>query len=210
MLPAPTVQDVLQHRSSSPTVLCCVVFAPPFTKVGKEGVVPRIGYLNDRSGRHVHFYCAGYGGYWHTNDVPDMVTIGDVRYDDGTVIPWAFSQRQFSSFVDGFEGMTKWRYSGEADLILLSPQVDFADCVTYDIEAMIADKAVRSASQLFEAIIQYARSHSKGASAFDFSDRAGARLFADEAGAAVLECLPKPLQNLWKKGQHYAVRDISK
>ncbi len=209
MLPAPALQDVLNHKTREDNALCCILMAPPFTKVGKEGVVPRLGYLNDRSGNRVHFYCAGYGGYWRRSDFPDMEDLGEVRYEDGCVIPWSFSQKVFASFVDELEGHTSWRYSGEADAILLGPDVDFGDCVVYDIETMVADGAIRRASELFEAIIQYSRSPGPAKSAYGLSDREGMKLFAAEAGTAVLSFLPKPAQALWKKGKHYAVKNIA-
>ena len=98
MLTAPKLNDVLSHRSEHPNALCCILFAPPFSKAAKEVVVPRLGYLNCRSRQHIHFYCAGYGGYWHKDDFPDMETIGDVRYEDGTVIPWILA-RKFSQLL---------------------------------------------------------------------------------------------------------------
>ncbi len=152
MLPAPTLKHVLYHRERDDNALCCILFAPTFSRVGREGVIPRLGYLNDRSGTNVHFYCAGYGGYWHRDTFPDMEDLGEIRYDDGCVIPWAFGQRQFASFVDELEGQTSWRYSGESDLILLNSKVDFSSCLTYDIEAMVKDGAISRASELFEGL----------------------------------------------------------
>src|SRR5688572_24345522 len=125
MLEAPTLRHVLAHRNRRDGAACCIVLAPLFSKVGRGDVVPRIGYLDHRSGERVHFYCAGYGGYWHKGQVPDMDEIGDVKYKNGTMIPWAFSQTLFGAFVDELEHSTKWKYSGGAELILLSPQVDF-------------------------------------------------------------------------------------
>ena len=77
MLAAPTLDDVLSHSRKHPNALCCILFAPPFSKAAKEEVIPRIGYLNGRSAKDLHFYCAGYGGYWHRSDFPDMETISD-------------------------------------------------------------------------------------------------------------------------------------
>ena len=210
MLPAPTLDHVMNHKNRDDNALCCILLAPTFTKVGKEGVIPRLGYLNDRSGSHVHFYCAGYGGYWHPSSVPDMEDIGEIRYDDGCVIPWAFSQKQFASFIDELEGRTSWRYSGESDLILLNSDVDFSNCLIYDIEAMVEDGAISRSSELFEAIIQYSRNIKKTKSAYDLSDKEGMRVFTEEMGAAIIDCLPKPAQALWKKGKHYAIRNIAK
>ena len=209
MLPAPTLQDVLDQKNRKENALGWILLAPTFTRVGKEGIIPRLGYLNDRSGRDVHFYCAGYGGYWHPSRFPDMEDLGEIRYENGCVIPWAFSQKVFASFVDELERSTSWRYSGESDLILLGSEIDFKDCLVYDIEAMIEDGAIRRSSELFEAIIQYSRARRPTKSAHDLSDRKGIKLFAEETASAVLSLLPKPAQALWKRGKHYAIRNIA-
>lgn len=125
MLEAPTLEHVLAH-SRRGDAACCILLAPPFTKVGKDEVIPRIGYLDHRSGQHVHFYCAGYGGYWHPSIIPDMEEIGEVKYGDSTMIPWSFSQKLFGEFVDQLERTTTWHYSGDAELIFLDPDVDFS------------------------------------------------------------------------------------
>ena len=67
--------------------MCCILLAPPFTRVGKENIVPRVGYLDARSGSDVHFYCAGYGGYWDPSRVRDMQKLDVFTYRDGTEIP---------------------------------------------------------------------------------------------------------------------------
>jgi hypothetical protein len=170
MLPAPTLADVTSHEQNHPGALCCLLFAPPFSKTAKEGVVPRLAYLNYRSGQDVDFYCAGYGGYWHKDDFPDMEFIGDVRYEDGTEIPWSFSQKVYSSFIDELEQASKWRYSGETELIILNALAPFEDRLVLEVERMIKDDAIDRSSDLFESLIQYARSSAGRANAYQFSD----------------------------------------
>jgi hypothetical protein len=208
MLEAPMLRHVLAHRNRTDGAGCCILFAPLFSKVGREEVVPRIGYLDHRSGEHVHFYCAGYGGYWHKSQIPDMEEIGDVKYRNGTMIPWSFSQRLFGAFVDELEHSTRWKYSGSAELILLGPQVDFSKAMMLDIEAMIADETIRSSAEVFEAIIRYCRGAAGNLSAYDFSDLQGARVLGEGAVESLLAFLPKPVRGIWEKGRHYAIKDI--
>ena len=209
MLEAPTLKHVLAHRDRDDGAACCILLAPRFSRVGREEVIPRIGYLDHRSGEHVHFYCAGYGGYWHRSLVPDMEEIGDVKYRNGTVIPWAFSQRLFAAFVDELEGATRWRYSGNVELILLSPQVDFSTALTLDIEAMVSDGGIRSSAELFEAIIRYCRTAAGNPSAYNFSDLQGAKELGKGALDSLLTLLPKPVRGVWERGRHYAVKNIA-
>lgn len=193
----------MEHR----TDIIGLLFAPPFTDVGKENLAPRLGYLDGRSGQHIHFFCAGYGGYRFADD---LVPIGAMHYDNGVVIPWGFSQRKFVSFVNELEGMTSWKYSGESDLILADPDLAFDDCVVFDIEAMVKDGAIDNPARLFEASIRYARHKKEIASAGDFSDRKGVGLLGDAAMEGILTMIPAPLRNLWKRGLHYRARNLAR
>jgi Leucine Rich repeats (2 copies) len=208
MLPAPTLSKVLEHSKLHPEALCCLLFAPPFSKSASEAVIPRLGYLNHRTAQYIDFHCAGYGGYWREDDYPDMELIGDVRYEDGTIIPWAFSQKAFSDFVNELEKATKWRYSGETEVIILNALKLFEDCLILDIDTMIKDNAINRTSELFESLIQYSRSNESRATAYQYSDSKTPNIF----GRAVLDVLsegPKALGKTWKSGRHFAVKSIA-
>jgi hypothetical protein len=208
MLEAPTLDHVYAHRGRNEPAACCILLAPKFSKAVREEVIPRIGYLDHRSGKHVHFYCAGYGGYWRPEVVPDMEEIGSVKYVDTTMIPWAFSQNLFGQFVDELEKATTWRYAGEVELIVLGPKVDFTKALILNVPAMIEDKAIRSPAELFEGIIHYCRDAAGDPKAYDFSDLQGAKQLGKGAVEALLAALPKPVRGIWEKGRHYAVRNI--
>jgi hypothetical protein len=209
MRAAPTLSDVKNHKNDKDIAMCCILIAPIFTNVGSEDVVPRIGYLDYRSAKYIHFYCAGYGGYWQKSHFPDMQEIGIGKYDEGTEIPWAFSQRVFGEFIDELESETTWRYSGEAELLVMGPDVDFSKCLTFDIAAMLKDKAINHCSELLEALIQYAKVSRESPSAYQFSDKKGGEQLIKATIDGILSFLPKSAQNLLRGGKHYAVKDIS-
>jgi hypothetical protein len=216
MLPAPSLEELRRTLNEKPAALVGLLFAPPYTKVASETIVPRLGYLDARSGQFVHFFCAGYYGYGSPHDGDP---IGEMRYRDGTVIPWSFSQRWFADFVREIEDVTSWKYSGECDLILVGPKfsfslhnvdVQFSEAVVFDVEAMIRDGAIHNAAQLFEAIMAFARSREWAASVDGLSDKQGLRLVGDVASEAILEYLPGPARNIWKKGRHFRVQNLSR
>jgi hypothetical protein len=213
MLHAPTLEHISETLHRDPVPIVGVLFAPPFTKMASERTIPRLGYLNSRTAKYIHFFCAGYCGY---NNRPSVQQLGDIRYDDGTVIPWGFCQRYFAEFVNGMERNTSWRYSGEADLILVEPEYGFADraprlrfdeAIVFDIESMVKDGSLDHPSRLFEAIIGYARSHESG-STEDFSNRRGARVIGEAAAEAILDSLPKLAGRVLKRGMHYRVQNL--
>jgi hypothetical protein len=210
MLAAPTLDDVLAHRDRTDGAACCIVIAPLFSEVGREEVVPRIGYLDHRSGERVHFYCAGYGGYWNEPDVPDKQDIGKVKYSNSTMIPWAFSQRLFGAFVDRLEESTTWEYKGNAELILMGPAVDFSKAMILEIGSMVKDGGIDGSAEVFEAIIRYCRTASGKPSAYDFSDLQGMRAVGTGAAESLLALLPAPVRGIWQRGRHYAIRDLRK
>jgi len=134
-----------------------------------------------------------------------------MRYDNGVEIPWAFSQRGFARFITELEELTTWKYSGDADLIIMTPELTFSDFVVFDIERMQTDGAIQSASQLLEAVIRFAETgRAESASTTALSNRAGVRVFGESVVDALLELIPKPFRGLWKKGIHYRTQNIAR
>src|ERR1051325_54207 len=207
MLPAPTFDEIERMPLENRTPVMGLLFAPPFTKTGKEMLIPRLGYLDERSGRHTHFFCAGYGGYRFAED---QQHITDMRYDNGVVIPWGFSDRKYAQFVDELEQHTSWKMRGEAELILVGGNLDFRDTLVFDVEAMVADGAIRSAGRLFEAVISFAKALGDRATPASISDRKGLSLLGDAAATAILELVPNAARELWTRGRYYATRDLHK
>jgi len=209
MLEAPDLKAVRNDMLQHPETICCILLAPKFSKLGFENIVLRFGYLDYRTGEDIHFYCAGYGGYWSKKSVPDMVDIGVGKYVGGTEIPWAFSQKLFATFVDELEKETSWKYSGDSEIIILDPKVGFSGCIIFKLDTMIKDGIINNPGELFEALIQHARNH-RGVN--KFSLKGIERISGEETVKAVLALLPKPFENLWnvwKKGKHYTLVNIS-
>jgi len=207
MLPAPTFAEVERTLLARRTPIIGLLFAPPFTETGSEMLVPRLGYLDERSGRHIHFFCAGYGGYHFAED---QQPVTEMRYENGVVIPWGFSPRKYAQFVDELEQRTRWKMRGEAELIVVGGNLDFRDTVVFDIEAMVADGAVRTAGRLLEAVISFARTLGDNATPYRISDRKGVALLGDTAASAILELVPQSARELWTRGRHYVTRNLHK
>ncbi|HBG20110.1 MAG TPA: hypothetical protein DDY32_12785 [Desulfobulbaceae bacterium] len=138
-----------------------------------------------------------------------MQDIGEVKYENGTMIPWAFSQKLFAEFVDKLERTTTWKYSGNAELIFLDSNVDFSKALVMHIDTMVRDGGIGNSAELFEAIIRYCRNAAGNVNAYNFSDIQGVRVIGKTAIESLLSLLPTPAQGIWKKGQHYAVRNIA-
>ena len=60
---APNLKNVSEHRKANPNGLAAILLAPKFNKRSFDDIIQRLEYLNMRSGKTLHFYCAGYGAY---------------------------------------------------------------------------------------------------------------------------------------------------
>lgn len=213
MIEAPSLKSIEGHRREHRNAMCCILFAPKFSKVGYDDIVKRFGYLDRRTGENVHIYCAGYGAYWNDHYAPDREEVGVAKYDYEykTEFKWQFSQILFADFVDELEKVTSWKYSGGAELIVLNADADFSNCIIFKIDEMVKDKIIDYPGEIFEALIQHSRSDKN--SLANFSLKGIGRQTADEVVDSIVSFLPKPfetLRNIWKKGQHYTLVDVER
>lgn len=63
------------------------------------------------------FCLPGYGAYWYGH-YPDAVDICKV---DGT--DWSYSDLMFCKFIEELESISKWRYNGETELIIINSRI---------------------------------------------------------------------------------------
>jgi hypothetical protein len=210
MLEAPSVQKVIEHIILEENKLCCILFAPPFDNISTTQIIPRLGYLDHRTSKNIHFYLVGYYGYG-TEDFyyPDGKSLGQTKYKDETEIPWYFSQTKFAEFIDEMEQHTSWKYSGGTELIILNEKADFENAIIFKIDSMLKDGALENVSQLFEGLIQHSRINRRTVEKFsiDGIGKQTAEAFVD----ALIELLPKGVKSLtkiWTKGKHYTLENI--
>ncbi|MGI8544551.1 MAG: hypothetical protein ACR2MD_13910 [Aridibacter sp.] len=169
MFEAPNLETVKNHNKEFADALCCIVFAPKFSKVAQEGIIPRIVYLDSRSDKYIHFYCAGYGAWWNEGKASDMEEIGTVT-QQGQRVPWFFSQKLYSNFVDELEEDSSWKYQGDSELLIFSPELEYSQCLIFNISEMLKISAIDSVGQLFEDLIRFAKS-SNDINKFDGSQK---------------------------------------
>ncbi|MFC7297051.1 hypothetical protein [Herminiimonas aquatilis] len=187
-----------------------ILFANPHIPYVRNEILSSLEYFHHRSGGNFDFYCCGYGAYWPENQYSDQKIVTSV---DG--VDWFFSQQSFAEVVTSFEECTKWKYSGETELLLLDvnkskttktkPVIDSA--VILNLELMQQDKAITSARSLFEKIIRFAKDKD-GRGAFEFSDAAGIDSAKQTIKTAILGLLPSTVASGYLKTENFAVREI--
>lgn len=214
MLHAPTLEFVtenLQRLNFKEAKLVGILFMQPDSKIAKEDIIPRFGYYNQRAGAATDFFFAGYGAYWPPSKYPDQRRVIDL---DG--IKWLYSDRAFNSFRSELQSRTAWKYSGQTDLILTSAKfipdrstvgLDFSQCITCCLEALVCDGAIESVPALFEKIFHFGETRAQ-ATAYDFSDLH----FLRTTGNWVLEWFLSRfgLKEYFNKNKGMAIREISR
>jgi hypothetical protein len=209
MNPANSYTNILAHLDSShmPGVwMCGLLFAPPNTPVGRS-IMDRLDDWHHRSGANFDFFCVGYVDW---NEFEDDQPVGHLRDTKGsTRRQFYFSAKAFDDIRRNVEGRSGWRYSGEADLLLVnavqdesrqsfsrewrpSSSLEFSEMLALDMDKIVNEKVYSSASRLMEAICRAADVEASAGSAIkvhDFSDKAFLRTLFSRSLAAVIEKL---------------------
>lgn len=203
-----TIEIELERKSK----LVGLLFSHPESKLAQEEIIKHLPHFHLRSGNAVDFFCIGYGAFWPPNhhlNTKNVVTIEGVD--------WLFSEEAFSNVIDELQQESKWEYSGETDLILVSAvkdqsgntYLDFDNAIVCNLEGMSKDNAFTSVRSFFTGLFKYAKSHSASDPTWGLSDAQGATIAKSALKDAVLSLLPASLKDSYKKAEHYAVRNIS-
>jgi hypothetical protein len=189
--------------------LVAVLFCNPNTIFCKNEILDSLSYFHHRSKQYIDIFCCGYGAYWPNKKYPDLKVVTQI---DGT--NWSYSDNSFVTAVEEFEEKTKWRYSGENELLLLDvgpsddvDELNISSAIVCNLEQMKKDNAFSSVRSLFEDLIRFAAS-SDAADAWGFSDAKGADVAISFLKDGVLGLLPKSLQSSYRQAESFAVRQI--
>ncbi|MCS6160744.1 hypothetical protein [Shewanella baltica] len=189
--------------------LVAVLFCNPNSQFCRGEILDSLSYFHHRSKEHIDIFCCGYGAYWPENKYPDLKVVTTIDGAD-----WSYSDSSFVAALEDFESKTKWRYSGENELLLLdvSPSTNPDDlninsAIVCNLEQMKKDGAFSSVRALFESIIRYAASDKAG-DAWGFSDQKGIEVASSFLKDAILGLLPKPLQSSYLKAENFAIKQI--
>jgi hypothetical protein len=189
--------------------LVAVMFCNPKTEFCKKEILNSLSYLHHRSGKAINIFCCGYGAYWPEEKYPDLEPVTKI---DG--VDWLYSDQAFVSVVEEFEKKTRWRYSGENELLLLdvipSPEpktLNINNAIVCNLEQMKKDDAFSSVRSLFENLIRYCAT-TEAADTWTFSDTQGLNIAKNLLKDTILSFLPKNLQASYNKAENYVIRKI--
>jgi len=188
-----------------------LLFAPPEARLARDEIIPALEYFHHRSGDNIDFFCAGYRRYGPDAERGEK----PVTEDDP---PWFFNLRLYDQFRRQIQQLSTWRYSGEADLLLMNANfneasgevsLDFTSAIACDLDRMVKDGAIQSVRRFFEQIFQFAEGAQMPDPTWGFSDKQGLRTAGSALKRVVLSLLPRNLGDDYKRAEHFAIRDIS-
>lgn len=223
MIPAWSLKEIVRvltqafesRYPSGNTHLVGLLFSPPESSLGKSEIVESLDYFHHRSEDNIDFFCAGYRKYGeakHENIVVERRITSDTT-------PWYFNVIEFEALRKEVQKHSLWKYSGEADLILVNatinesdqdPVLDWSSAICCDLEGMKKDKAIESVRRFFEAIFIFVDKYDGTDPVRDFSDQQGINKAKSGLMRLIFSLLPKPLQDVYSESKHLVIRDIAR
>lgn len=182
-----------------------IVFSRPQSKVFREGIQPSLEYLHLRSGQRAILYFGGYSA-------PSK----GVSPTDATPNDWSFDAKEFVRFVSEMEHFTRWRYSGESDLILVSATkevsdyLDFSRAVAVTLERLLRDSAISSIEAFLEELFRSANSADNSNITEIFSNSQGLKRAREALKEFALNALPESVSPEVRRAANFAVRNINR
>jgi hypothetical protein len=188
------LKNIEEHKIDQDTI--GILLTRPTSKAGKD-IVETLPYYHHRSGKSINFYLPGYGAYWYGvyPDEENVAVIGGVQ--------WSFSNQKYVEFIEALEEHSKWKYSGESELLFIeytNGKLDYSNVLRFHLDEMLRDEAIPSINVFFENIFRYA---SQQKSLIRLSDITGLKTVGQVTMDCILEELPKLFSGVLKKGRHY-------
>lgn len=128
-----------------------ILITRPDLATGKD-ILNSLEYYHFRTGHSINFYLPGYGAYWTEEEYPDGKVVTEI-----VGVKWSFSNQRFVEFIEDMEKYSKWRYSGESDLIFAevkNGRLSYERAMEFHLDNMLRDKAIISVNQFFEKIVR--------------------------------------------------------
>lgn len=206
MIEAITYADMLEHLRNNDLVedTVGILLTRPDLQTGEE-IVGSLNYYHHLTGHNINFYLPGYGAYWNDTEYPDMRFAAVING-----VSWSFSDKAFVSFVNTVENVSKWKYSGESELLLIpyhDQNLDYSNVAVFRLDAMLKDDAIASISSFMTCLSRNAQhNNSVNSIVFKGATKSVAKALAQGVIDRVLKDFPNPI----KKGKHYICKNLSR
>lgn len=206
MIEAITYADMLEHIRNNDLVedTVGILLTRPDLQTGEE-IMGSLNYYHHLTGHNINFYLPGYGAYWNNAEYPDMRFAADING-----VSWSFSDKAFVSFVDTIENVSRWKYSGESELLLIpyhDNNLDYSNVAVFRLDAMLKDDAISSISSFLTCLSRNAKYNN---SVNSLSFKGAAKIVTNTLVQGVIDGIFKDLPNPIRKGKHYICKNFGR
>jgi len=174
-----------------------ILFAQP-NSFTKDEILSGIDYFNNRSGKIIDFFCAGYKPSFLDKNLEIVANVGGNE--------WSFDSKIFNDIREETERLSKWRYSGSVELILFNViqngeeiELDFSNSISIDLLKAKKGNLIDSVGSLFEEIFRLSENLDES----NPSKNLSLKLIGDTAKKSfipiLMKLLPKQIQDHSKK-----------
>lgn len=181
-----------------------ILITRPDLATGKD-ILNSLEYYHFRTGHSINFYLPGYGAYWTEEEYPDGKVVTEIAG-----VKWSFSNQRFVEFIEDMEKYSKWRYSGESDLIFAevkNGRLSYERAMEFHLDNMLRDKAIISVNQFFEKIVRIGQ---EGRSMNQIGNKLGIDKGKQVVFDALLEKMPMHMGDVIKQEKYFCVKNIQK
>ena len=207
MLDALTYQEMLKHikgnieRYGIENDTIGILITRPDLHTGKS-ILNSLEYFHFRTGKTINFYLPGYGAYWN-DTYPDGKIVTEING-----VKWSFSNEMFTEFLSDLEKYSKWKYSGESELLLVDFKkgiLSFDKIMQFHLDNMIRDNVIYSVHQFFEQLFRVCQDKE---TLNQVSNAFGLDKAKQITKERILDKLPVGLGNIFTQEKYFCVRNM--
>ena len=206
MIEALTYKDMLDHIRKNDLVedTIGILITRPSLATEKD-IVGELEYYHHLTGHGINFYLPGYGAYWNPEEYPDMKVVTKIDRTE-----WSFSNKAFVEFINALEEISRWKYSGESELLLIpyhDGKLDFSSVAVFCLDAMLKDEAISSVSRF---ITELSRSVRRNNGVKSIAAKGVAKCVTKAIAQEMIDIFLKNVSKALKRGRHYVCKDFSR
>lgn len=205
MIDAITYIDMLRHIRKNELIedTIGILITRPDLHAGNS-ILKSLNYFHHLTGNSINFYLPGYGAYWSGDRYPDMNNVARINGVD-----WSFSYKSFVDFIAALEDVSRWKYSGESELLLIpyhDEMLDFSEVAVFHLDAMMNDGTISSVSSFITGLSRCVKCDN---SVPGITARGAVKCASKTVIDEIMDKLPTYISKSLSRGKHYLCRDFS-
>ncbi|HBG7674934.1 TPA: hypothetical protein KRE78_002575 [Clostridioides difficile] len=168
MFHALTYESMMEKLKETGSIRKCnigILLCNPNSEFAQKEILSRVEQFYHASGEFIDFYFPGYGAYWN-NEYPDRECVQKVNG-----VSWYFSEKKYREFIRKLESISKWKYNGESELLVISynnGELDFSKSSMIWLDKSVKDGSIYSVSNEFERMF---KEFERGRNIVEISDK---------------------------------------